>query len=98
MIEAGVTILWVSEAAEVPEIDYRSLRRRYGPELGLIGGIPLSLLRAGELKDMEQKLREIVVPLMESGRYIPLAGGRVREEVPWPVYKRYREILSDLIG
>ena len=38
MIEAGVTILWVSEAAEVPEIDYRSLRRRYGPELGLIGG------------------------------------------------------------
>ena len=98
MIEAGVTILWVSEAAEVPEIDYRSLRRRYGPELGLIGGIPLSILRSGEPENMERRLREIVTPLMASGRYIPLAGGRVREEVPWSVYKRYREILSDLIG
>jgi hypothetical protein len=98
MIEAGVTILWISEAAEVPEIDYRSLRRRYGPELGLVGGIPLSILRSGEPENMERRLREIVTPLMESGRYIPLAGGRVREEVPWPVYKRYREILSDLIG
>jgi len=98
MIEAGVTILWVSEAAEVPEVDYRSLRRRYGPELGLIGGIPLSILRAGEPEKMEGRLREIVTPLMESGRYVPLAGGRVREEVPWPVYKRYREILSELIG
>lgn len=97
MIEAGVTILWVSEAAEVPEIDYRSLRRRYGPELGLIGGIPLSILRSGEPENMERRLREIVTPLMESGRYIPLAGGRVREEVPWSVYKRYREILADLI-
>ncbi len=98
MIEAGVTILWVSEAAEVPEIDYRSLRRRYGSELGLIGGIPLSILRSGEPEKMERRLREIVTPLMESGRYIPLAGGRVREEVPWSVYRRYREILSDLIG
>jgi hypothetical protein len=98
MIEAGVTILWVSEAAEVPEIDYRSLRRRYGPELGLIGGIPLSILRSGEHENMEQRLREIVTPLMATGRYIPLAGGRVREEVPWPVYRRYREILSGLIG
>ena len=98
MIRSGVTILWVSEAAEVPEIDYRSLRRRFGPELGLIGGIPLSILRSGEPKNMERRLREIITPLMESGRYIPLAGGRVREEVPWSVYKRYREILSDLIG
>jgi hypothetical protein len=98
MVKAGVTILWVSEAAEVPEIDYRSLRSRYGPGLGLIGGIPLSILRSEKLEEMEGRLHEIVMPLMKAGRYIPLAGGRVREEVPWPVYKRYREILSELIG
>lgn len=98
MIEAGVNLLWVSEAAEVPEIDYRSLRRRYGSGLGLIGGIPLSILRSGETGKMEQRLREAVLPLLAGGRYIPLAGGRVREEVPWPVYKRYREILAELIG
>ena len=97
MIQAGVTILWISEAAEVPEIDYRSLRRRYGPGLGLVGGIPLSILRSDTQEGMEQRLREIVSPLMESGRYLPLAGGRVREEIPWSVYKRYREILAALI-
>lgn len=98
MIRAGVTILWVSEAAEVPEIDYRNLRSRYGAGLGLIGGIPLSLLRAGESGELEGRLREIVPPLLSAGRYIPLAGGRVREEVPWPVYRRYREILTEWIA
>jgi uroporphyrinogen-III decarboxylase len=98
MIQAGVTILWVSEAAEVPEVDYRNLRQRYGSELGLVGGIPLSILRAGDPDDMERRLREIVTPLLRSGRYLPLAGGRVREEVPWPVYTRYREILAALVS
>ncbi len=98
MIRAGVTILWVSEASEVPEIDYRNLRNRHGAGLGLIGGIPLSLLRAGESGRLEARLREIVAPLLSSGRYIPLAGGRVREEVPWPIYERYRRTLAELIG
>jgi hypothetical protein len=98
MIRAGVTILWISEAAEVPEIDYRTLRRHYGSGLGLIGGIPLSLLRSGTPQGMEARLRDIVTPLMESGRYLPLAGGRVREDIPWSVYKRYREILARLIS
>ena len=80
-----------------PEIDYRRLRRQYGPGLGLVGGIPLSILRSETQEGMERSLREIVPPLMESGRYLPLAGGRVREEIPWPVYKRYREILAELI-
>ncbi len=98
MMEVGVTILWVSEAAEDPEIDYRTLRRRYGPGLGLIGGIPLSLLRAGDPETMETRLHEIVTPLLESGRYVPLAGGRVREDVPWETYERYRNTLARLLG
>jgi Uroporphyrinogen decarboxylase (URO-D) len=97
MIRTGVTILWVSEAAEVPEIEYRSLRRRYGTGLGLIGGIPLSILRAETADTMESRLRETVQPLLESGRYLPLAGGRVREEIPWSVYRRYRETLAGMI-
>lgn len=97
LFKAGMNILWVSEAAETHEMDYRHLRRQYGPELGLIGGIPLSILRSGEGDEMERKLKAIVEPLMAGGRYIPLAGGRVREETPWPVYKRYREILNEII-
>jgi len=97
MIEAGVTMLWISEAAEVPELDYRNLRREFGPELGLIGGIPLSILRTESSEKMRARLEDIITPLLQSGRYIPLAGGRVREEIPWQVYQRYRETLAGLI-
>lgn len=97
MINAGVTMLWISEAAEVPELDYRNLRRRYGPSIGLIGGIPLSILRAPSPEQMRRRLQEIVAPLMRTGCYIPLAGGRVREDIPWEVYKSYRESLAELI-
>lgn len=98
MIEAGVTMLWISEAAELPELDYRSLRREYGSELGLIGGIPLSILRTGSGQEIRTQLRQIVTPLLASGRYIPLAGGRIREEIQWQAYKRYREALAEVIG
>jgi len=97
LVRAGVNTLWVSEAAEAPETDYRALRQRHGPGLGLIGGIPLSILREETDTGMERRIREIVEPLTASGRYVPLAGGRVREEIPWKVYKRYREILADAI-
>jgi hypothetical protein len=96
MIEAGVTMLWISEAAEVPELDYRRLRREYGPSLGLIGGVPLSILRAGEPGQIRRRVEETVVPLLRSGRYIPLAGGRIRADIPWEVYKCYREVLAGI--
>jgi hypothetical protein len=98
LIETGVNQIWISEAAEVPELDYRALRSRFGPEIGLIGGIPLSLLRSDSDLELEKALREIVVPLLQSGRYIPLAGGRVREDIPWSVYRRYREALEGIMS
>jgi hypothetical protein len=96
LIDAGINMLWMSEAAETPELDYRSLRNRFGPELGLIGGIPLSILRSESPEHIREALEELVPPLLESGRYVPLAGGRVREEIPWSVYKCYREVLAEL--
>ena len=98
LIDAGLTMLWISEAAEAPELDYRNLRCRFGPDLGLIGGIPLSILRAGSPEGIRAKLEEIVPGLLQSGRYIPLAAGRVREEIPWEVYKHYRQALAELIA
>jgi len=98
MIEAGVTMLWISEAAEVPELDYRTLRNQFGPLLGLIGGIPLSILRAGSTEDIREKLEGIVAPLLQSGRYIPLVGGRLREDISWAAYQRYREVMAEMIA
>jgi hypothetical protein len=98
LIDTGITILWISEAAEVPALDYRALRSRFGPGVGLIGGIPLSALRNGSPGRIRQTLEYLVPPLLETGRYVPLAGGRVREEIPWPVYECYRNVLADLMG
>jgi hypothetical protein len=97
LIDAGVSMLWISEAAEVPELDYGRIRAEFGPELGLIGGIPLSVLRDGSPDLIWDTLHDMVPPLLDSGRYVPLAGGRVREEITWKAYKSYREALAQLI-
>ena len=97
MIEAGVNILWASELPEIAEMDYSRLRERHGPGVGLIGGIPLGILRS-DGDELERRLREIVLPLLSSGRFIPLAAGRVREEVPWPRYRRYRKALAEIVA
>ena len=95
MIKAGVNLLWISEAAEAPELDYLNLRRKFGAALGLIGGIPLRLLRSSAPERIGGQLEELVVPLLKAGRYIPLAGGRIREDIPWQTYRRYREWLQN---
>jgi len=98
LFDAGISMLWVSEATEVPALDYRQIRKRFGPDLGLIGGLPLSILRSRSPEVIRNALEEIVPPLLRSGRYMPLAGGRVREEIPWSAYKCYREVLAELMG
>jgi hypothetical protein len=98
LVGAGISILWISEAAEVPALDYRRIRSEFGPSLGLIGGIPLSILRSESPGVIKKALGEIVPSLLESGRYVPLAGGRVREEIPWSAYACYREVLAELMG
>jgi hypothetical protein len=65
--------------------------------LGLIGGIPLAVLREDSLASMTARVHEIVPPLLSEGRYIPLASGRVRHDVPWETYRHYRELLSALL-
>jgi len=97
MIRAGVSLLWIAEAADVPALDYRRIRSELGPMVGLIGGIPLSILRTGSPNLIGNTLEEIVPPLLKAGRFVPLAGGRVREEISWTAYKCYRETLAELI-
>jgi hypothetical protein len=98
MLDAGVSMLWLSEAPDTPELDYRALRRRLGPRLGLIGGIPLSILRSAPIDSIAERLAAIVPPLLREGRYIPLAGGRVREGVSWAGYRRYRDVLAEMLS
>jgi uroporphyrinogen decarboxylase len=90
----GFNCLWACEV-NIETMDYRSIRQDFGRDLRLIGGIDLDALR----KDKKTIRREIelkVPPLIKDGGYVPLADGRVREDVPFENYVYYRELLQKI--
>jgi hypothetical protein len=92
ILKWGFNCLWACEV-NVEAMDYLSLRKEFGRDLRLIGGIDLDALR----KDKEAIRREIekkVPPLIEDGGFIPLADGRVRADVPYENYVYYRQLLE----
>jgi uroporphyrinogen decarboxylase len=94
VLAAGFNCLWACEV-NVRAMDYRSLRREFGRDLRLIGGIDLDVL----LRDKRAIRREImtkVPPLLAEGGYIPLADGRVRVNVPFENYVYYRRMIEEL--
>jgi hypothetical protein len=94
ILKYGFNCLWACEV-NIEAMDYRNLRREFGKDLKLIGGIDLDALR----KDKESIKNEIeskVPPLLHQGGYIPLADGRVREDVPFENYVYYRQLLKEV--
>lgn len=92
ILKYGFNCLWACEV-NIEAMDYRNLRREFGKDLKLIGGIDLDALR----KDKESIRKEIedkVPELLRQGGYIPLADGRVREDVPFENYVYYRQLLE----
>lgn len=75
-------------------MNYPALRREFGKDLRLIGGIDLDALRAG--KRAIKKAMDEICPLVEEGGFIPLADGRVRPDVPYENYTYYRELLREI--
>jgi uroporphyrinogen decarboxylase len=92
MLKFGMNCLWACET-NAEAMDYRSLRKEFGRDLRLIGGIDLDVLREG--KDaIRREVEEKVPPLLEQGGYVPLADGRVRVDIPFENYVYYRELLE----
>jgi uroporphyrinogen decarboxylase len=95
ILKWGFNCLWACEVS-VDAMDYRDLRREFGRDLRLIGGIDLDALRHSK-EAIRKELEDKVPLLLEDGGYIPLADGRVREDVPFDHYVYYRERLDDII-
>ena len=96
LMEHGFDCLWACEVNQAA-MDYRSLRQEYGTGLRLIGGIDLDVLR----EDREAIRREVegkVPALLAQGGYVPLADGRVREDIPFENYIYYRQLLEKVTG
>jgi hypothetical protein len=92
LLQFGFNCLWACEC-ESGAMDYRQIRKEFGRELRLIGGIDLDALRFGKAA-IQREIEEKVPPLLESGGYIPLADGRVRADVPLENYLYYRQLLE----
>ena len=92
VLKGGFNCLWACEV-NVDAMDYRDIRREFGCDLRLIGGIDLDALRRGK-EAISREIEEKVPPLLAEGGYVPLADGRVREDVPFENYVYYRQLLE----
>jgi len=92
LMENGFDCLWACEV-NTASMDYRSLRKEFGPRLRLIGGIDLDVLREGR-EAIQREVEEKVPPLLAQGGYVPLADGRVRKDIPLENYIYYRQLLE----
>jgi hypothetical protein len=94
VVKTGFNCLWACES-NPQAMDYGEIRGEFGKDLRLIGGIDSDSLRRNQ-QDIYKAVMEMVPPLLESGGYIPLADGRVREDVTFENYVYYRKLLESV--
>ena len=94
VVSAGFNCLWACEC-NPQAMDYSTIRQEYGKNLRLIGGIDADALRQDQ-HEIEKAMMQVVPELLQDGGYIPLADGRVREDVPYENYVYYRRFLEAL--
>ncbi len=92
LLEAGINGLWISNILTA-NMTYASLRRTYGPDLALIGGIDATAL-SRDAKAVRRVVEETVPELLESGRYLPCLDDRPRSNIPFAQYALYRKCLD----
>lgn len=96
VLKRGFNCLWASEV-NLEAMDYKDIRREYGRDLRLIGGIDVDVLRQ-DRAEIRRELQQKVPPLLAGGGFIPLADGRVRQIVPYDNYAFYRSLLAEVVG
>jgi len=92
ILSRGFNCLWACEV-NIEAMDYQDLRREFGPELRLIGGIDLDALRRNR-GAIRREVEKKVPSLVADGGYVPLADGRIRADVPFENYVYYRQLLQ----
>ena len=95
-IEAGINTLRCFHANQA-DMNYITLRKSYGEELRLIGGIDARSLAKGAAA-IDQELERTVRVLMEQGGYLPMLDDRVRPGTPYNSYQYYRSKLEKMVG
>ncbi len=95
VVKCPFNVLWLCETPP-GELTPSVIRQLAGSNLTLIGGIDTDVLREGP--QAIQQAVAAVQPLVEAGHFIPLADGRVREDIPYSNYAFYRQELERVFG
>jgi hypothetical protein len=90
VVKYPFNVLWLCETPP-GELTPGQVRSVAGAEITLIGGIDSDVLRHD--RTAIRQAVETVRPFVEQGHFIPLADGRVREDVPYANYAFYRQEL-----
>ncbi len=93
LIEAGINGLWISNIKSTG-MEYAALRRVFGPEVSLIGGIDAGALTRDPAA-VHRAVEETVPHLLESGHYLPCLDDRPRPNIAFEQYQLFRELLSN---
>lgn len=91
VVKYPFNVLWLCETP-AGALTPAKMRQFAGPNLTLIGGIDSDVLRE-DIRAIQQAVAA-VQPFVDQGHFIPLADGRVREDVPYPNYVFYRQELQ----
>ena len=94
LIDAGINGLWISNIRSA-RMEYPKLRRRFGSEVALIGGIDSTALTRDEAA-VRKAVEETVPDLLESGHYLPCLDDRPRANIPFANYRLYRQCLQKI--
>lgn len=94
ILKWGFNCLWACEV-NIAAMDYGDLRREFGRDMRLIGGIDTDVLRLDK-RAIQREIEEKVPPLLAQGGYVPLADGRVRPDIPFDNYLYYRRLLEEV--
>jgi hypothetical protein len=94
LLEAGVDILWpIERAANFHPLE---IRKKFGKSLRLWGGVDKRVL-AQERDAIRVHLRELI-PLIETGGYIPTVDHLIPPDVSWDNFRYYMEMKEALLG
>ena len=96
LIEGGVTGTWPLEQASGPEMNPVALRKKYGNDLTLMGGIDKRTL-AKDKKSIEAELMGKLPYLFASGGYIPFVDHTMPHDIPFDNFKYYMELKRKLL-
>ncbi len=93
-LEAGLDLVWPFEVAS--GMDVVQLRKEYGQDLNMIGGIDKRVVAIGG-RTMRDEVDRIM-PVVESGGYIPELDHSAPPDISWPNMCEYMEYLMERLG